>query len=83
MSTAMRHLTKSIDNSILVSLKNGFYIRGILRSYDNHLNLILDNAEVIYTTPDGEVKESRVGKRILIRGDNVIAISTPKIEDLE
>ncbi len=80
MSSAMRYLSKSINTNILVSLKNGVFVRGILRAYDNHLNLILDNAEEIYSTPDGGTKQSRIGKRILIRGDNVIAISTPKIE---
>ncbi len=83
MSSAMRYLSKSMNSSILVSLKNGVFVRGILRSYDNHLNLILDNVEEIYTTPDGETKQSSIGKRVLIRGDNVIAISTPKIEELE
>ncbi len=83
MSSAMRYLSKSMNSSILVSLKNGVFVRGILRSYDNHLNLILDNAEEIYTTPDGETKQSSIGRRVLIRGDNVIAISTPKIEELE
>ncbi len=83
MSSAMRYLSKSMNASILVSLKNGVFVRGILRSYDNHLNLILDNAEEIYTAPDGETKQSSIGKRVLIRGDNVIVISTPKIEELE
>ena len=83
MSSAMRYLSKSMNTNILVSLKNGIFIRGILRSYDNHLNLILDNAEEIFTTPEGENVQNRIGKRVLIRGDNVIAISTPKIEELE
>lgn len=82
MSSAMRYLSKSMNTSILVFLKNGVNIRGILKSYDNHLNLILDNAEEIYITPDGETKQNKLGKRVLIRGDNVIAISTQKIEEL-
>ncbi len=80
MSSAMKYLSKSINTSILVSLKNGSMIRGILKSYDNHLNLILDNAEEIVTTPDGPTS-TKIGKRVLIRGDNVIAISTSKIEE--
>lgn len=83
MSSAMRYLSKSVNSNILVSLKNGIYVRGILRAYDNHLNLILDNVEEIYTTKDGETKENRIGKRVLIRGDNVIAISTPRIGEPE
>jgi small nuclear ribonucleoprotein len=75
MSSAMRYLAKSMNGSVLVILKNGVYVRGILKSYDNHLNLILDNAEEIM---EGNAK--KLGKRVLIRGDNVIAISTQKIE---
>lgn len=83
MSSAMRYLSKSVNNNILISLKNGIFIRGVLRAYDNHLNLILDNVEEIYTSPDGETKQNRIGKRVLIRGDNIIAISTPNIEESE
>ncbi len=80
MSNAMKYLTKTMNGNVLVSLKNGSWVRGILRAFDNHLNLIVDNAEEMYhvqTSEGTEVRTIRLGKRILIRGDTVVAISTP------
>lgn len=54
---------------VLVSLKSGREIRGVLQGYDVHMNLVLDRAE---EEIDGEMKQ--VGP-IIIRGDNVIYIS--------
>ncbi|MDR2855990.1 MAG: RNA-binding protein [Methanomicrobiales archaeon] len=54
---------------VLVSLKSGREIRGVLQGYDVHMNLVLDQAE---EEIEGEMKQ--VGT-IIIRGDNVIYIS--------
>ncbi len=80
MSNAMQYLTRNMNGNVLVSLKNGSWVRGILRAFDNHLNLIVDNAEEMYhvqTSEGVQLKTTRLGKRILIRGDTVVAISTP------
>jgi len=54
---------------VLVKLKGGREVRGILMSFDQHLNLVLDNAE--------EMRESKVRRLglIIVRGDNVVFIS--------
>ncbi len=54
---------------VIVSLKGGRELRGILQGYDVHLNLVLDKAEEM---------ENGVGKSLgtlIVRGDNVIYIS--------
>jgi small nuclear ribonucleoprotein len=58
---------------VLVSLKGGREIRGILQGFDVHMNLVLDKAE--------EEQEGRVDRHgtLIIRGDNVIYIS-PSVE---
>ncbi len=79
MSNAMGYLNKNVDENVLVSLKNGSWVRGVLRAFDRHLNLIVDNAEEMMPgqgDPVGSV--IRLGKRVLIRGDTVVAISAPK-----
>ena len=58
---------------VLVSLKGGREIRGVLQGYDVHMNLVLDKAEEMEA---GQVK--KVGT-LIVRGDNVIYIS-PSIE---
>lgn len=54
---------------VLVSLKGGREIRGVLQGYDVHMNLVLDKAE---EEVNGQVQT--IGT-LIIRGDNVIYIS--------
>ncbi|MCX6694702.1 MAG: LSm family protein [Candidatus Altiarchaeota archaeon] len=65
----MDALGDSLDNQILVRLKNGMEIRGKLKAFDIHINLVLEEAEF----EDGEV--SKKFNRMFIRGDMVLFIS--------
>ncbi len=58
---------------VIISLKGGREIRGILQGYDIHMNLVLDKAE---DEVDGKVR--KLGT-LIVRGDNVIYI-TPSVE---
>ncbi len=66
---AFRVLREHLDGNVMVRLKGGKVITGILKSFDQHLNLILAAAEEV----DGQ--ETRPLGTILIRGDNVVLIS--------
>ncbi|RLG63499.1 RNA-binding protein [archaeon] len=68
-SATAQILARSLGTMVLVRLKGGREIRGILKSFDQHMNLILDEAE--------EIKRDRVRKLgcILLRGDNVVFVS--------
>jgi small nuclear ribonucleoprotein len=65
-------LQRSLDSNVLVKLKGGREIRGKLRGFDMHMNLVLEEAEEI--VDDNNTK--RLGA-IVVRGDNVIMISPP------
>ncbi len=65
-------LQRSLDSNVLVKLKGGREIRGKLRGFDMHMNLVLEEAEDI--VDDKNIK--RIGT-IVVRGDNVIMISPP------
>jgi small nuclear ribonucleoprotein len=69
MASTLSLLRSSLNKQVLVKLKGGRELRGILKSFDQHLNLLLEEVE--------EVKEGRSRKlgTVLIRGDNVILIS--------
>ncbi|WP_048149389.1 LSM domain-containing protein [Methanolacinia paynteri] len=54
---------------VIVSLKGGREIRGILQGYDVHMNLVLENAE---EEINGVIKSQGT---LIVRGDNVIYIS--------
>ncbi|RLF16902.1 MAG: RNA-binding protein [Thermoprotei archaeon] len=62
-------LAQALDNIVLVKLKGGREIRGKLKSFDQHLNLVLEEAE--------EIKSNSTRKlgTIIVRGDNVVLIS--------
>jgi small nuclear ribonucleoprotein (snRNP)-like protein len=49
------------------------YIRGKLIEFDQHLNLILDDAEEIRVRK-GVVKSKKMNNRIIIRGDSILTV---------
>jgi small nuclear ribonucleoprotein len=64
-------MNKNKNKSILLRLRNNKTLKGDLLDFDVHMNLTLDNAEDI-----SEDKTQMLGK-ILLRGDNILAISVP------
>ena len=67
-------MSNNKDKIISLRLRNTKTIQGYLKDFDIHMNLSLDNAEDV-----SEEKHEKLGK-ILIRGDNVLAISFPDDE---
>lgn len=64
-------LNQARESRVLIRLRGNRRMRGILKSYDIHLNLTLEDAEEI-----GESGSKKLGD-IIVRGDNVIMISPP------
>ena len=64
-------LGSSTDKKIIIKTKSGENIIGILKAFDSHINIWLDEATI-----DGE-KEVKLGK-VLIRGDSIVYISPEK-----
>ena len=68
---AVKVLDESFGKIVLIKLKGGKVIRGTLHGFDQHMNLLLDDAVEIV-----EGKSSDLGT-IVVRGDNVVIISPP------
>ncbi|MEJ2260426.1 MAG: ribonucleoprotein [Nitrosopumilaceae archaeon] len=67
-------MNQSKDKSVLLRLRNNKTVKGNLVDFDVHMNLTLNDAEdVTEETP------TDLGK-ILLRGDNILAISLPEEE---
>ena len=66
-------LDRAKGKKVLVKLKNGEEITGILRALDLHLNLWLDEAEI-----QRSENKLKVGT-ILIRGDTIVYASPVQI----
>ena len=73
----IEELRKSLNKVILIKIKRNRLFRGVLLSFDQHLNLFLNECTQIYEieNEEGELIEEReeLGE-ILIRGDNVVFI---------
>jgi small nuclear ribonucleoprotein len=65
-------LQESLDKLVLVRLKSGKSLRGRLKGFDQHLNLVLEETED--TTEPENTKKLGL---LIVRGDNVIIISPP------
>ena len=59
---------------VLLRLRNTQTLQGVLQDFDIHMNLTLEDAEDI-----SEEKHEKLGK-ILLRGDNILLVSSPKDE---
>lgn len=66
-------LDRAKGQKILVKLKNGEEITGILRALDLHLNLWLDEAEI-----NKSENKVRVGT-LLVRGDTIVYASPVQV----
>ena len=62
-------LGNSTDKRILIRLKSGEMITGTLKAFDQHINILLEEAEL-----NGGKDTLRLGK-VLVRGDNIILVS--------
>ena len=65
-------LEESLGKIVLVRLRGGKKLRGKLKGFDQHLNLLLEETEDITNAE----KARKLGT-IILRGDNVIIISPP------
>lgn len=77
MNKPLELLSKSLDMRVLIKLKGGRELRGKLRGFDQHMNLVLEEAEEVRMSDEGQ-KILNVGT-IIVRGDNVIIISPPRV----
>jgi small nuclear ribonucleoprotein len=66
-------LNKARDKRIIVELKNNKQYIGLLKAFDIHINIVLDDAEEIV---DGQTK--RKLDTVFIRGDTITIISPQK-----
>ncbi|MEM0466765.1 MAG: LSM domain-containing protein [Candidatus Thermoplasmatota archaeon] len=70
MALPLDILEKSVNQKLLLLLKDSRRIEGKLLGFDEYMNLVLDEVE----ETDKDEKKRRLG-RIILRGSNVVSIS--------
>jgi small nuclear ribonucleoprotein len=69
---SLKILQKSLGSTVLVRLRNGKVLRGLLKGYDQHMNIVLEDTDELV----GENTQNRLGT-IVVRGDSIVMISPP------
>ncbi|MBR9678332.1 MAG: small nuclear ribonucleoprotein [Nanoarchaeota archaeon] len=70
MERPLDALNNAKNKRVLLELKNGRQLVGVLKAFDIHINVVLEDAEELV---NGEVK--RKLNTLFIRGDTIILIS--------
>ena len=65
-------MNTSKDKVVLLRLRNTRTVQGILKDFDIHMNLTLEDAEDVT-----DEKHEKIGKTLL-RGDNILLVSLPE-----
>ncbi|MDH3311576.1 MAG: ribonucleoprotein [Nitrosopumilus sp.] len=67
-------MNNSKDKVVLLRLRNTRTVQGVLKDFDIHMNLTLEDAEDVT-----DERHEKIGKTLL-RGDNILLISLPEEE---
>ena len=65
-------LELNVGKVVLVRLRGGKKLRGKLKGFDQHLNLVLEE-----TDDTTDIENAKKLGLIIVRGDNVVLISPP------
>ncbi|MEM2238499.1 MAG: LSm family protein [Candidatus Caldarchaeum sp.] len=69
---SLKVLSKCVGEKVLVKLRNGRSLRGILKGFDQHMNIVLEETDELVD----ENTHNRLGT-IVVRGDSIVMISPP------
>ena len=64
-------LNSSINKNVLVLMKGNLRIRGKLKAFDVHMNIVLEDAEKLN---EDDTVAQKFGK-VIVRGDTIILVS--------
>ena len=63
-------LNQVMNKNVMVRLKGNKQLRGVLKAFDQHMNLVLDGTDEL----QDDEKVATIGT-VIVRGDNILYVS--------
>ncbi|MCF2139476.1 MAG: hypothetical protein K9W44_05410 [Candidatus Lokiarchaeota archaeon] len=79
----IQSLGESLGKAIIIKCKRNKTFKGILKSFNAHLNVLLEDVDYTYFERDSENEENLIEKtekfkKIVLRGDSIVFIGINK-----
>ena len=80
MEVQVKNLSRLLNGYVTVQISDSLYFQGILKSYDNYMNVVLNEATRYSRNSSGEETRKEVGL-IVLRGQNIVSINAKSLPE--